>query len=454
MSTSPAMGAVPERTAAAPVDDWPSPAYAWYVVMVLVVAALLSYIDRFILGVLIEPIRHDLNITDTQVSLVAGSAFALFYGFMALPLGRLADYKNRVHIIALGVFCWSVMTATCGLAQTYWQLLLARMGVGVAEASLSSSAFSLIADHFPPSRLPVAMSVYIAAVMLGSGVGLLAGGSVFELTMRMGAMHVAGVGLLQPWQISLIAVGLPGVLVSLLVLSIREPLRRNRSTAADRPLPIREVVRFVRERARFLGFHHAGFSIMAAYTYAVFIWSTTLISRTYGWSVADAGMAFGIVVLLTGVTGLYCGGLLGQILTRRGVNDAILRVSVYSMAVLAPVSIVAPLMPTPFVGLCALGVTIFIFSVAMAGAPVALQLIAPNELRGQLGALFSFTSVVVGLGAGPSAVALLTDHVFGDPAAIRYSMAIVGGVTAAGGGILVAASLRPYRDLIRRLPQS
>ena len=394
----------------------------------LIIAALLSYVDRFILGVLIEPIRRDLGITDTQVSFIAGSAFAVFYGFMALPLGRLADYKNRVRIIAIGIFCWSVMTAVCGLSRTYWQLLIARMGVGIAEASLSSCAYSLISDHFPPARLPLAISVYVAAVMLGSGVGLIAGGSVFELTMRAGSMEVPGLGLLQPWQTSLIVVGLPGVLVSVLVLSIREPLRRHRLTSVDRPLSLREVVSFVRARARFLTFHHAGFSIMVMYTYAVFIWSPTFIARTYGWSVAESGTGFGVVVLLTGVTGTYCGGLLGQMLGKRGIEDSILRVSVYSLILLIPVSIIAPLMPSPTVALSALGLGIFLFSAAMAGAPVALQLVTPNELRGQLTALFSFSSVVIGLGGGPSAVAVLTDHVFDDlrpRSAIRCPSSVV-----------------------------
>lgn len=426
-------------------DGWPNRYYAWYVVITLNIVALFSYIDRFIIGILIEPIRSDLQISDVQVSLIAGTGFALFYGCMALPLGRLADRKSRVMIVSVSIFSWSLLTSLSALSNNFWQFFVARMGVGIAEASLASSAYSLIADYFPPKRLPVAMSVYMASVMLGSSAALLVGGWIFAHAVVLGPVTLPVVGLLQPWQMTLIVVGLPGILISVLMSTIREPIRRGRLGAEDEPMTIRQVLRFMRGMSSFLAPHHIGFSLLALYTYAIFIWSPTFLTRTFGLSIAEAGSIFGGIVLVAGMSGVYAGGLIGQTLRNRGVADAVLRVSVYALAMLVPAAVAMPLMPSVPATVVMLGLTIFIFSVAMAGAAVALQMATPNEMRGQVMAFFSLASVVIGLGGGPSAVALLTDRWFHDPNAIRYSLSIVGGAAALISCVLVGLSLRPFR---------
>jgi MFS family permease len=435
---------------------WPRPLHAWYVIAVLDVAALLSYVDRFILGVLIDPIRRDLHISDTQIGLISGSAFALFYGFWALPLGRLADRKTRVYIIAAGVLCWSIMTAACGLTKTFWQLFVARMGVGIGEASLASSAYSLITDYFPPTRLALAIGAYVGAVMLGSGVGLLVGGWVIHVTTLSGPMELPLLGSVQPWQTTLLAVGLPGIFVSVLVLTVREPIRRSRAHDKDsqgasiaRP----RVIGFMKTRARVLTLHHLGFSVAVMYAYSVFIWTPTFFIRTYGWTAAESGTRFGLVVLLFGVTGVLCGGVLADTLARRGVTDAAMRIALYSLVLLVPISVIAPLMSSGTRALLMFGVVVFLFSVPSAVAPTALQLITPNEMRGQVTSFFGLTSVVIGLGCGPPLVALLTDHVFRDSGRIAYSLSFMGGLTALASSLMMALCLRPYaraRDLASR----
>ena len=150
-------------------EDYPNQIYAWYVVSVLTVAYIFSFIDRQILNLLVEPIQQDLNLSDTQISLLQGMAFALFYTLMGIPIARLADVANRRTIIATGVFLWSLMTALCGLTKTFWQLFAARIGVGVGEAALSPPSYSLFSDYFPPGKVTRAIAVFTGGSFLGAG---------------------------------------------------------------------------------------------------------------------------------------------------------------------------------------------------------------------------------------------------------------------------------------------
>ena len=160
--------------------EFPSPGYAWYVVGVLTVAYVFSFVDRQIIALLIGPIQRDLEISDTQISLLGGLSFAVFYTLFGIPIGRLADTKSRRAIISIGIAFWSVMTAGCGLTKRFWDLALMRMGVGVGEATLSPAAYSLIADYFPPHRRSTAMSVYSMGIYIGSGLAFILGGMVVQ----------------------------------------------------------------------------------------------------------------------------------------------------------------------------------------------------------------------------------------------------------------------------------
>lgn len=205
---------------------WPSPLRAWIVVGLLMVAYTSSFIDRQIMSLLVEPIRADLGITDTQFSLLAGLAFSIFYSVMGLPLGWLADRMSRRMIILVGMIAWSIMTALCGLATSFLALFIARVGVGIGEAALSPAAYSLISDYFPPERRARAISAYAMGPYLGSGLALIIGGQVIEAASRMGPFTIEGLGTFAPWQAVFFAVGLPGVIIALLFLLIREPERR------------------------------------------------------------------------------------------------------------------------------------------------------------------------------------------------------------------------------------
>src|SRR5215475_4822666 len=201
--------------------------YAWYVVFVLMVCYTLSFIDRQILGMLVDPIKRDFEISDTSVGLLQGLAFVAFYTIMGLPVGWLVDRYSRRTIIAVGVFFWSLMTAVCAMAGNFWALFAARTGVGVGEATLAPSAMSMTSDYFPKERLGGALSVYAMGIFIGSGLALIVGGEVVARVSGMPEVGVPIIGQIASWRLTFLIVGLPGLLVALLVYTVREPLRRN-----------------------------------------------------------------------------------------------------------------------------------------------------------------------------------------------------------------------------------
>ena len=192
-------------------SPYPAPARAWVTVTILMLAYVLSFIDRQILNLLVGPIRRDLAISDTEMSLLMGFSFALFYTLCGIPLGRLADRTSRRGLIAAGVLVWSAMTAACGLARHYWHFLFARVGVGAGEAALSPAAYSLIADSFPPERRATAISVYSMGIYVGSGLAFLLGGVVIQFASAQGDMTLPLVGTIRPWQLIFLLLGVVGV---------------------------------------------------------------------------------------------------------------------------------------------------------------------------------------------------------------------------------------------------
>jgi MFS family permease len=334
-----------QATRETPVD-YPPPSIAWYSVGVLMIAYTLSFADRYIIALLIEPIKSDLDLSDSQIGLLSGVAFAIFYTTLGVPIGRLADQYHRGRIISLGVFLWSLMTAACGLTKGFWQLFAARVGVGVGEAALSPAAFSIIADSFPPDRLSRALSVYSVGVYLGAGLAFIIGGAVIQLVATAPDVTLPLIGAIRPWQLTFIYVGLPGLIVALWVLTLREPDRRftgNSSTL--QAAPFREVMRFLRAGWRAYGSHFLGFSLLALIFNAIVIWSPAFFARQYGLSASDTGYALGLILVVFGGGGIVSGGWLADYLAKRGFKDATLRVGIIAAVGLMPFAILIPVMP-------------------------------------------------------------------------------------------------------------
>jgi MFS family permease len=428
-------------TAAAAIEVYPSARRGWSVVAVLVLAYTASYVDRTMLTLLVKPIRASLNITDLQISYLHGLAFAVFYTGLGLPLGRLADRRNRRNMIAAGIVVWSLMTAACGLARTFAQMFMARIGVGVGEAALAPCAYSLLSDYFPPHRRAWALSVYSAAIYLGSGLALIGGGALIALVP---AIRLPGVGLLASWQVVFLIVGLPGVGVALLMATVREPRRLGQTLGAARAT-LGDVWCHVTARRGAYGLIIAGFSASSLMWNGAQGWIPTFFMRTFGWSPAATGLRYGLVLLVLGTLGICAGGLLAGRLRRRGRPSANLLVGLLSSVMVIPFGVLAPLVPDPWLALGLYGGFVFFGAFPYGAAAAALQELTPNGMRAQVSALYLLGLNLVGIGLGPTAVAFITDKVFADDRAVRFSLAITTGLAAPLAVLLLLLALKPNR---------
>ena len=431
---------------------WPKPVYSWYVVGVLMLAYTSSFIDRQILSLLVEPIRRDLDIGDTQISLLAGLAFTIFYTLMGIPIARLSDQKNRKVIIAAGVATWSLMTALCGAAKNFWQLFFARVGVGVGEATLSPAAFSILADYFPVHKLARAFSVYSMGVYLGAGLAMIIGGLVVRLVSEAGNIVLPIVGEIHPWQTTFFVVGLLGLPVFLLILTIREPIRRGlaKSDEDRNPSSLPVLIAFIRSNRRTIALHFAAFSTIGIAIVGYLIWTPTFFIRTYGWEASSIGLVYGTILLVCGTAGIYCGGYFADWLQKKGKPDAILRAALFSGLTVTPFAVATPLMPSAELAIASLIVATFFFSFPQGLPAAALQVISPNPLRAQMTAIYFLVGNLIAMGLGPTLFALVTDYVFGDPAKLRYSLTIVCAVVLPLGTTLAYLALKPYRASVER----
>ncbi len=409
---------------------YPAPRVAWYGLGILILLYTSSFIDRLIVGLLIEPIKADLGASDTLMGLLVGTAFALLYTLMGFPFGRLADRYQRRLIIAGGASVWSVMTMLCGLAGSYWQLFAARLGVGVGAAALTPCAYSMISDLFKPRWLPLAMGIYVMAVAIGSGLAFMIGGAIISLVSGAEVLELPLIGPLKPWQVAFVAAGLPGLPLAALMLTVREPLRRGLLTGADGvpagALPLSEVIRFVVRRWRSYAALIVPACLLTMLSYAFAAWIPAYFIRVHGWSAGQAGVLFGLCILLTGVAATLSGGALCSWLLARGRSGAYLRVLLYAAIGLLPLASSATLFANQWVALAALAA--FNFFSASWGGPVAagMQALTPNQMRGQMSALYLFAVNITGLALGPLLVGVLTDYYFGAPQDVKYSMAIAG----------------------------
>lgn len=298
---------------------YPHPALAWSIVALLVLASLVSFIDRQIVAIVVEPMKKDLGLTDSEVGWLYG-IFALFYAMAALPIAWLADNRSRTVVIGIGVGFWSLMTAACGVAQNFWQVLLARMGVGVGEATLTPATNSLLGDYFPREKLPLALSVYQLGPILGSGIAFVIGGFVLTLVMDLEPMTLPGIGTLHPWQQTFVYLGLPGLLLAAVFLLMREPQRR--VAVSGHRMAFDSVLRFYKENTRTLLCHHFGCLFLNLMGYAFVFWTVSYFVRVHHLDAADASQTFGWIFAIFGALGPLLIAVFGRQLEIRGRDDA------------------------------------------------------------------------------------------------------------------------------------
>ncbi len=430
---------------------WPSPRRAWYAVGIFALALTINFLDRGVVTLLIGPIKHDLQLSDTKASLLVGFAFVFFYVFLGLPIARLVDTKSRRAIIGTGIALWSIMTAFCGLAQSFIQLFIARIGVGVGEACNGPATFSMLADLFPREKLPRAISVLNFGFVAGTGLALLLGGTVVHFVSGMPPVSLPVVGTLHPWQITFLLVGLPGLLVAALLMTVPEPLRRGRiAGVVAQSLPVRAILRYMKDNRSAYFPMFLGLACNVVLAFGNQAWIPTFFARTHGWTPAHAGFVQGLVVVFTAPFGLMMGTALSEWFTKKGYADANMRVTIIGATAGIPCAVLFPLMPTPQLAIAVLSVQFF-FSMFLPGPlNAALQIITPNQMRGQVTALFLFVFNVVGFGIGPTFVAVLTDYVFRSEALLRYSLMLSGAIMGPLAALLWWSGLKAYGAGVKR----
>jgi MFS family permease len=445
-----------EVTARGDSSPYPSSFAAWYSVAVLMLMYIFSFIDRTTISLIVEPMKRDLQISDTQIGMLQGLAFALLYTFLGLPIARLSDRHSRRAIIAGGVFIWSIMATACGLARTALQLFVARIGVGVGEAALSPAAYSIITDSFPRSRLGTAFGVYNIGITIGAGIAFLVGGIVVAAVSHAGASYTLPLlGEVRAWQMVFIVTGAPGIVLPLLLLTFREPARRGilRASSAQpaatlpRP-PLREVLGYIWLNRKFYCLHFIALALLAMCGYCVAAWLPTAIIRAYAVSYGQVGKVLGVSTILMNSTGMLLAGILCDRLTRKGHKDAPIIVALISTCGIALFSCLPTLMPTVTLVWIAIFVSGLSFNAYNGVGPMAVNQVTPNQYRAQVSAVYLFVVNALGLGVGPTLVPLLNDHLFHDPLKIRFSLIIVV-LCAALTAIILLWIVRPvYRQKV------
>lgn len=419
---------------------------AGWALFILFLAYALSFVDRTILALLIEPIKQDMHLSDTQISLLLGLAFSLVYTVAGVPIAMIADRRSRRAIVAVGISFWSVATAMCGLAGNFWQLFAARMGVGVGEASLGPCAYSLIADMFPEHKRGRAMAIYGAGVKIGAGLALLIGGAVVGYAASVDTIQTP-LGPLRGWQLVFILVALPGLLIAALAMTIAEPKRPH---AAGGGLAGPPLLPFIRAHGRAIACLFIGMGFAATTAVAVTSWVPSYYIRVHGMTAAEIGWILGLILLTTGTFGAYMGGALSDFLSRRGYPDATLRAALVGIGVSTLFGPVATLVSATWLSLLLLTIaTMFAAFCAPAGA-AALQRLVPAPLRARMAALFLLVVTLLSGVLGPISVGVATDRLFGDPQALGQSLALVLLVGDVAGTLFLFLCLKPFRAALER----
>ncbi|HLW52258.1 MAG TPA: MFS transporter [Candidatus Angelobacter sp.] len=447
MSAQP-QAVIPAQTEAQPRS---STFYVWYVVAVLMVAYVFSFIDRQIFSMVVGPLRRDLHITDTQVSYLQGLSFVVFYTFFGILIGRLVDIYSRRTIICIGMVLWSLFTTGCGMAGTYWQMLALRMGVGVGEAALSPAAYSLVTDYVPPKRLSTAIGLYGAGIYIGSGLSFLLGGLIRGYAATKGALILPLVGQIHPWQILFFVVGVPGILLAPLLYTIREPQARGGSTHPT--VPIGQVFGYIFRNCKTFLLHNIGFGLLSLTAYASSAWVPEFYVRTYHWNIRNVGVIYGVLVMVLGSLGIVGAGRVADYLRVRGHANANIKVGMWIGIIWFPLNFLMLLSPSPVWATIWLAPACVLAAAPFGVAPAAIQQMMPANMRGQASAVYLFILNLVGLGLGPTAVAWGTQYLFHRDDALRYSMLVVFSTACLLGAGLLWACLRPFLGSLDCLEQ-
>jgi MFS family permease len=438
-------------------QPWPSPRTAAYTLFVLTVVVMFTVLDRQVLSLVIEPVKHDFGISDTQAALLLGAAFSLTYAIAGMPIARIADVANRRNLVAACMAFWCGATVACGVAQNYTHLFLARLCIGIGESGYGPATWSMVTDTYPRERVAFATSTLAIGAMTGTGLALLLGGAALALVSKWPPIDLPLIGTVRSWQWAFFLVGLPGLFWAVLVLTLKEPARRGLAPGQKQAAAkVSEVARYMAKDWRTYTAIIGGAAMKLLLGTGSTQWAPTLLRREFGWELSKIGMIQGSIMVVVSAAGLLIGGRVAQRWALNGRSDANLRVMFYGLLGSVPLSILYPLIPNPTLLLIAFAGNTFCAAFGTGPAIAAFQIITPNAMRAQVSSVSQFSTNVFAFAFGPLVVALFTDYLFHDPQQLKYSMslsaAILGPITLAIVGLGLKSYARSYERAVREIP--
>jgi MFS family permease len=430
--------------------EYPNPVYAWYCVGVIVFAYFFGFMDRIIVGLLTPAIQKDLGFSDTQMGIIQGLAFAVFYTLFVIPIGLAADRFNRKWLLTAGTAIWSLFTAGCGLVRSFTGLFSMRVGVGIGEAALNPCSASLISDMFEPRSRAKAYGIYVLGTAFGTGLTYLFGGWLIKFTGaysdKVATFNMPLIGEIASWQAVFIIIGIAGLLPAiLLAITVREPSRKEVSKLQNKKASWKEIFDFLSQNKRTVICHNLGLAFILMSIYGWVNWLPALFIRVHGWSVPEFSFWYGIFGGLGGIFSAISAGYITNWFKDKGHTDGTMRAVLWGSIGLTIGTIIAPIMPTP-----QLTIIFFVLAGCFTNWPTsqalfALNEITPNQIRGTIISIYILVIGIGGAGLGPFAIGWVTDNIFSDPSQIHYSMSLVTLVMGTLGCILISCGLKPFR---------
>ena len=421
--------------------------YRWYVVAVLACGHLLSFVDRYVMSLLMEPLKADLRLSDAQLGLLQGTGFVILYTVVTLPLGRMADRVHRRNLIVAGMLVWSVATAMCGFAGSFPTLFAARVAVGFGEAALVPAAMSLIAAYVPRAQLGRAVSLFTSGSSLGKSAAFIGGGAVLAALVASGGVTLPGLGRFAPWQGTFLAAALPGLGLAAILLTIREPARPvdtgARATVAD-------AIAYLGEHRRAYLLHAIGATAVVLLIQSFSAWEVAYFGRVFHLTPAEAGLNIGAIILVAAPLGHLSGGMLTDLAAARGRGAA--PAPVMAISLIASVVLLMLFLSCRSLGGSFVLLALLTFTMSLGAAPglYGVQMLTPDRLRGVVTALFMAFVTFVGIGFGPAVVGLAADGL-GGPARLGTALALVLGIVAAVGVVAIIAGRTAFARTANRL---
>jgi MFS family permease len=416
--------------------------------VVLTLLYIYAQIDGSAIIILVTPIKQDLGVTDTEMSLLLGLSFAAFYAILGLPAGYLVDRMSRKKVMGVGILLWSAMTMSCGLATTYTQLFLARCGVGVGEASITPASYSLIRDGFPADKRGKAFGMFSAGSYIGAALAVMITGALLG-TISAGALKsLPWIGGLRPWQAVLVLIGMLGFPLSLLLFTFREPARRLTGAAALSGVSFGEAIAQIKALWRTYVPLAAWVTCFYGTAISYGSWMPTIIGRTWHLPPAQIGLFFGGCLLICAPIGAWCGGHAIDVLQRRGRSDAAQTVGLWVTLIFIPFGVAAPIVPQVGEMFFALAAQLLL---AGAYQPVGASLLAhitPQRLMGKVTAIYLLVFTLLGRGFGPTLVALISDNFYSGDQALGFALGTAAAVLMTIALILMIVLLRQARRVV------